>query len=30
MDLKQMYENPVELNRTDPGLSGHVFDNVLR
>ena len=30
MGLEQMYENPVELNRTDPGLFDFIFDNVLR
>ena len=30
MGLEQMYENPVELKRTGPGLFGFIFDNVLR
>ena len=30
MGLEQMYEDPTELAKTDPGLFDFIFDNVLR
>ena len=30
MGLEQMYEDLVELAKTDPGLFDYIFDNVLR